>query len=321
MVLVEVESSLVSPGTEVKGWHAFSEIRSEPGDPNQRRPFGYSNAGTILAVGAGVTRFSAGDRVACIGAGKAQHTDYAVVPHNLTVPLPDGLTFDQGAYAMLAATALWALRRGNAELGGYTAVVGLGIVGQLTGQLHRLAGCYVIGWDTVARRVQIAESWGIDATATVGSDDEVALTQEFTSAAGLDDAVIAFGGNADAAMASLLKCMKVSPDGHPMGVVVVVGGAKFHYASWLSNLDIRRAARTGPCYHDDSWEVGAPYPPVFMRWTTQTNLELCLRLIAEGRLKVDELTTHTLSLTDIDAETSEMLAEPNGVLGVIIRMK
>ena len=62
----------------------------------------------------------------------------------------------------------------------------------------------------------------------------------------------------------------------------------------------------------NSWEVGAPYPP---------NLELCLRLIAEGRLKVDELTTHTLSLTDIDAETSEMLAEPNGVLGVIIRMK
>ena len=58
-----------------------------------------------------------------------------------------------------------------------------------------------------------------------------------------------------------------------------------------------------------------------MRWTTQTNLELRLRLIAEGRLKLDELTTHTLSLTDIDAETSEMLAEPNGVLGVIIRMQ
>ena len=42
MVLVEVESPLVSPGTGVKGWHTFSEIRSEPDDPNQMRPFGYS---------------------------------------------------------------------------------------------------------------------------------------------------------------------------------------------------------------------------------------------------------------------------------------
>lgn len=50
----------------------------------------------------------------------------------------------------------------------------------------------------------------------------------------------------------------------------------------------------------DPWEVGAPDPPVFVRWTRQTNLELCLRLIAEGRLKVDDLTTHTLSLADIE---------------------
>jgi threonine dehydrogenase-like Zn-dependent dehydrogenase len=319
--LVEVESSLVSPGTEVRGWHAFSKIRNDPGDPKQTKPFGYSNAGVILAVGKGVTRFSKGDRVACVGGGKAMHTDYAVVPHNLTVPLPDGLTFDQGAYAMLAATALQALRRGDAEFGGYTAIVGLGIVGQLTAQLHQLVGCYTIGWDTVGKRIEVAKSWGINATATVGKQDEVALTQEFTAGAGLDDAVIAFGGSADSAMESLLKCMKVSPDGHAMGAVVVVGGAEFHLGPWLTNMDIRRSSRTGPGYHDDAWEVGGPYPPVFMRWTTPTNLELCLRLVAEGRLKVDGLTTHTLSLTDIDAGTSEMLKDPDGVLGVIIRMK
>ena len=320
MVLVEVESSLVSPGSEVKGWHAFSKIRNDPGDPNKMKPFGYANAGTVMAVGEGVTRYSEGDRVACMGAGKAQHSDYAVVPHNLTVPLPDDVTFDQGAYAHLAATALQALRRGDAQFGGYSAVVGLGVLGQLTAQMHQLAGCYVIGWDTVKNRLEIAKSWGIHATATVGKEDEIALTKDFTSGAGLDDAVIAFGGNADSAMASLIKCMKVSPDSHSMGVIVVVGGTKFTFG-WLNNIDIRRSARTGPGYHDDPWEVGAPYPPVFMRWTTQTNLELCLRLIAEGKLKVDVLTTHTLSLANIDAESSEMLKNPDEVLGVVFRMK
>lgn len=320
-VLVEVESSLVSPGSEVKGWQAFSKIRDDPGDPDQVKPFGYANAGTVLAVGGGVTRFSKGDRVACMGGGKAQHADFAVVPHNLTIRLPDSVTFDQGAYAHLAATAVQVLRRGDAEFGGYTAVVGLGIVGQLSAQLHQLAGCYAIGWDTVARRVEIARSWGINATATVGKEDEVALTNAFTSGAGLDESVIAFGGNADSALKSLLKCMKVTPDGHRMGAVVIVGGAKFFYDGWLTNMDIRRSSRTGAGYHDDPWEVGDSYPPVFMRWTTQTNLELCMRLIGEGRLKVDELTTHTLSLANIDEESSEMIKDPDGVLGVVIRMK
>ena len=319
-IQVEVHSSLVSPGTEVRGWKAFSALRREGGDAAQEKPFGYSNAGVVKAVGEGVQDFSPGDRVACVGGGYAQHTDVAVVPHNLAVRLPKEVSFDQGAYAMLAATGLQAVRRGDATLGSYVAVVGLGLVGQLTAQLHRLSGCYVIGWDTIPRRVEIARSLGIG-TVTVGSEDPVAASRSFTAGAGLDEAVIAFGGNADAAMDSVIKALKVSPDGHAMGVIVVVGGATFEYKGWLTNMDVRRASRTGPGYHDESWEVGGPYPPVFMRWTTRTNLELCVRLIAEGRLKVDALTTHTIKLADIDAETSLMLESPDDVLGVVIRMR
>ena len=315
-VLLEVHASLVSPGTELGGWRALAAKRKNPDADAEPRPFGYSNAGVVLEVGRGVEEFSPGDRVACIGGGYAMHTDYAVVPHNLCVALPEAVTFVQGSYAMLSATALHALRRGTPEFGETTVIVGLGIVGQLAAQLYQRAGCYVVGWDTIGFRVETAGRWGIDAAVVVGDEDPVARTRAFTGDYGVDSGVLAFGGEADDALHSLEQCLKVSPDGHPMGTIVVVGGPRFAYSSTLTNVDIRRASRTGFGYHDEAWEHGPPYPPVFMRWTTRTNLELCMRMIAEGRLDVDVLTTHTIPLERADEGTSAALDEPDTALGL-----
>mgnify|MGYP005836101663 CR=1 FL=1 len=316
-VLVEVHASLVSPGTELGGWRALRAQQERP-DPNARpRPFGYANAGVVARVGEGVTRFQVGDRVACMGGGYALHTDWAVVPHHLCVPLPDNVTYAQGSYGHLAATALHALRRGQPEFGEYMCVVGLGLVGQLAAQLHRLAGGYVIGWDTIPFRTETALACGIHAVALVGEEDEVAKTQEFTRGAGLDGALFAFGGDGTKALQSVRQCLKRTADGHPMGRIVIVGGVKLGYTFGLTNADIREASRTGPGYHDEVWEVGADYPPAVMRWTTRTNLELCLRLIAEGRLNVDRLTTHTIPLQEVEAGVSAITHDPDRILGVV----
>ena len=317
-VLVDVQASLVSPGTELGGWRALSAKRANPDSGAEPRPFGYANAGIVVAAGAGVPELSPGDRVACIGAGYAMHADLAVVPHNLCTALPAGVTFVQGSYAMLAATALHALRRGTPQFGEYTAVAGLGIVGQLTAQLHRLAGNFVIGWDTIPFRTKTALGWGIDAVVTIGSEDEVSVTREFTRGAGLDGAVIAYGGDAEATVASIEKCMKVSPDGHPMGTLVVVGSPSFPYTSGLNNMDVRRAARTGAGYHDEPWEHGPDYPPVFMRWTTRTNLALCIRLIEEGKLNVDALTTHCIPRDEVEERVAAILDDPDSILGLAL---
>lgn len=196
-------------------------------------------------------------------------------------------------------------------------MVGLGLVGQLTAQLYRLAGNFVIGWDPVGFRRETARECGIHATVAVGDEDQVAVTRSFTRGYGLDAAVIAYGGEATETVRKLTESMKCSLDGHPMGRIVIVGGARFEYESALTNLDLRRAARTGPGYHDKEWEFGADYPPVFMRWTTRSNLELCMRLIAEGRLGVDALTTHTMPLTHVDEQISAALDDPDGMLGVV----
>lgn len=320
-VLVEVHNSLVSPGTELGGWHGLRRELDNPTPGAQAQPFGYSNAGVVLAAGEGVEELKPGDRVACIGAGYALHTNYAVVPQNLCADLPESVTFAQAAYGHLSTTSLNALRRGQPEFGEFVVVVGLGIVGQLTAQLYQLAGNYVIGWDRIAFRTEIARGWGIHQTVVVGEQDELAATRDFTAGAGLDAAVLAFGGDANRAVETVEKCLKRAPDTHPMGRIIAVGGPRFEYRSTLTNVDVRRASRTGPGYHDEAWEVGAGYPPVFVRWTTGTNLRLVIRLLAEGRLKVDSLTTHTIALADVDAGISAIIDDPDGILGVVFEME
>ena len=290
-VLVEVHAALVSPGSNLRGgWRAFAARRGEPTSDAPPNPLGYANSGVVRDVGDGVEGLDKGDRVACIGGGYALVTDYAVVPHHLCVRHPDAVSHEDGAYAMLGATALHALRRGAPGFGESVAVVGLGIVGQLTARLYQLAGNYVIGWDTIPFRAQLAEGSGIDATARVGTEDEIEATRTFTGGLGLDSAVLAFGGDGNRAVRALGKCMKVAPDGHPMGTIVVVGNPTFEYRNHeagMTNIDIRRASRVGPGYHDGAWERGADYPPVFMRWTTRTNLELTMRLIGERKAAVE----------------------------------
>ncbi len=320
-VLVEVYNSLVSPGTELGGWHKLREKPERSNPETKLKPFGYSNAGIILQIGEGVEGFNVGDRVACIGGNYALHTNYAVVPHNLCIPLPEEVTFAQGSYAMLAATALNALRRGKPEFGEYTAVVGLGLVGQLTAMCYQLAGNFVIGWDKISFRTKIAQKWGIDATAVVGRENEVTATKVFTDGYGLDTAVIAFGGNGDKARERIYESLKCTPDGHLVGRIIIVGDASITCSWSPANIDIRVAARTGPGYHDEEWEFGRNYPSVYMRWTTRTNLEVCMRMIAKGKLNVDSLTTHTIPFEQIEMKIPTILKEPDKILGVIFEME
>ncbi|MFH1570562.1 MAG: hypothetical protein ABIL09_21410, partial [Gemmatimonadota bacterium] len=90
-VLVEVRASLISPGTELGG---VSALRAKPDPARAPRPFGYANAGVVREVGEGVAQFGPGARVACMGAGYAQHADLALVPQNLCVPIPSGVDFE-----------------------------------------------------------------------------------------------------------------------------------------------------------------------------------------------------------------------------------
>lgn len=330
-VLVQVKASLVSPGSELKGpvkpgvksaggWRGLREMQLDPDLNLEAKPFGYANSGVVIAFGDDVKGFKVGQRVACIGAGYAQHSDYSVVPQNLVVPLPENVSFEQGAYGMLLATALQATRRGTPSIGEYAAVAGLGMVGLLTARILQLSGCFVMGWDTVDARLQLAKDFGIDATVNVIKEDSTELTVQFTKGRGLDLSVIALGGDAEKPAHALEKCMKVSPDGHAMGTMVVVGGAEFPFTRSLTNMDIRRSSRTGPGYHDPDWERGGDYGDVFVRWDTKSNLELCMDFVAQGKIPVEMLTTHRVAFEAIESQTKEITKDPDSILGMVFEM-
>ena len=319
-VLVEVHTSLISPGSEMRG---AARLRKNPSPPDSApTEFGYSNAGIVLKTKGDCRGLKPGMRVACMGTGAALHSDYSIVPINLVVPIPDTVTFEQASYLSLAATSLQAVRRTEVKLGEYGAVLGQGIVGNLAAQLYQLCGAHVLGWETLALRSEIAGKCGIR-TIDFLKSDPVGPTKEFAAPYGLDFALFAFGGDAEKAFLNVKKCMKVSADGHAMGNVTLVGGCRVPVDGGAAsgNLNIRISSRTGAGYHDHDWELGKDYPAGFVQFTTQRNCRELIALIAEKRLLVDPLTTHRIPLENIREAGDLLIDHPDQALGVILTMK
>ena len=174
-VLVDVRASLLSVGTERAKVEAgrqslIAKARSRPDQVaqvidkarndgvvetvravrarlDQPSVLGYSAAGVVLAVGTRVRGVGVGERVAIGGGDQAVHAEIDRVSSNLCVPLPGNVDFDEGCFACVGSIALHGVRQAGVTLGERVAVIGLGLVGQLTGLLLRAAGCTVIGID------------------------------------------------------------------------------------------------------------------------------------------------------------------------------
>src|SRR5438270_10374803 len=170
-VLVDVRASLVSAGTERSTVEAaraslIGKARARPEQARQvidkaRRDgirttleavrtrldqpssLGYSSAGVVLAVGERVSGLRVGDRVACAGGGNAVHAELNYVPGNLCVPIPETVSFEAAAFSTLGSIALQGVRQAAPQIGERVAVIGLGLVGQLTCRILRAAGCEV----------------------------------------------------------------------------------------------------------------------------------------------------------------------------------
>jgi threonine dehydrogenase-like Zn-dependent dehydrogenase len=103
-------------------------------------PLGYSSAGVVIDVAADVKEFQVGDSVACAGAGYASHAEIVSVPKNLCLKLPDNADLKKAAYNTLGAIALQGVRQADLRLGETCAVIGLGLIGQLTCLMIRASG-------------------------------------------------------------------------------------------------------------------------------------------------------------------------------------
>src|SRR5271168_791590 len=166
---------------------ATSAIRSRLDQPSA---LGYSSAGTVVAVGDGVTGISPEDRVACAGAGHAVHAEFASVPRLLLARIPsETVTFDDAAFTTLGAVALHGVRNADVKLGDIVAVIGLGLLGQLTVQILKAAGCCVLGMDIANERAQLALRLGAD-DVCISRDDLRDLCLQRSGGLGADAVLI-----------------------------------------------------------------------------------------------------------------------------------
>ena len=209
-VLVKVEAAGLDRGT----WHMMT------GQPYLGRlAFGFRKpkntvpgldlAGTVVAVGASVTRFGIGDEV--YGIGRGSYAEFAAAREDKLARKPSNLTFEQAAVAPVSGlTAIQAVHDvGRVVAGQRVLIVGAsGGVGSYAVQIAKAAGADVTGVSSPAKT---------DLVRSLGADHVVDYTQqEFADGSKRYDLILDIGGSST--LSRLRRALS------PRGTLVIVGG-------------------------------------------------------------------------------------------------
>ena len=278
---------------------------------------GYSAAGEVVAVGEGIEDLAAGDLVACAGAGQANHADFISVKRNLVCRLPAGCPVNLAASATVGAIALQGVRRAAPQLGERVCVLGLGLIGQITSQLLRAAGCEVIGLDLDPARVERARALGMSYGAS-DPDAFKAVVRDATSGRGADRTLITAASKSNAVVNLAMDVTRQK------GVVVIVGdvGLKVEReVFYRKEIDLLMSTSYGPGRYDPAYERdGHDYPFAYVRWTQNRNMQAYLDLIARRRIEIQPLIDRIITVDEAPAAYRELAdAEGELPLGVLIR--
>lgn len=279
------------------------------------KSLGYSAAGIVMEVGQEVTGLRAGDRVACAGADFASHAEMLSVPQNLCVRLPEEVGFEAGAFGTLGAIALQGLRLAEPTLGEAVAVIGLGLLGQLTVQLLKANGCRVFGIDLDPAKVELARALGADA-ASISAPETAQQVIDWTRGRGADAVLItaATPSNEPIELSGEISRVK--------GRVVAVGLVGLdvpRQTFYERELSLKISMSYGPGRYDPEYEErGHDYPFGYVRWTEQRNIEAFLDLVAEKRIDVDRLISHRFPIGEAGRAYELISGSSEPYLGVVL---
>jgi NADPH:quinone reductase-like Zn-dependent oxidoreductase len=176
--------------------------------PKNRVP-GLDVAGTVVATGADVTRFAAGDEV--FGVSRGSFAEYAGAREDKLARKPANLTFDQAAVVAISGlTALQGLCDvGRLQAGQHVLIIGAsGGVGTYAVQIAKASGAQVTGVCSTAK---------LDLVRSLGADHVIDYTQDdFSSAPARYDLILDIGGNST--LSRLRRALAAT------GTLVIVGG-------------------------------------------------------------------------------------------------
>ncbi len=191
-----------------------------PGHVSSKLPYvaGREGAGTVDALGEGVTSVKVGDRVMALGIQGA-FAEYALCFPQSVIPLPDDWSFEAGAGFQLAhLTAIAALETCAQLKAGETILIhaAAGSVGQAAITLAKHLGARVVATASSAEKLTLAQSRGADECINYVIDDFVPLVKQLTGERGVDVILDTVGG--DVLQGSLESV-------RPYGRIVIAGNA------------------------------------------------------------------------------------------------
>jgi len=179
---------------------------------------GNEGAGEVLAVGPGVTGFAPGDRVAYQGPVGA-YADERLLPADKAVHLPEGISYETAAAALLkGATAFYLLHWTHELKAGETVLIhaAAGGTGQILVQWAKAIGATVIATAGSEEKCELVRALGADLVIDYKTDDFVAHVKEFTNGRGVD---VVYDGVGKATFEPSLDCLR------PRGLMVSFGNA------------------------------------------------------------------------------------------------
>lgn len=275
-------------------------IGATPHGPTLPQTLGHEPAGTVAAVGAEVTDWHPGDRVAVLMGRPCKRCGYCLIGRenlcaqlsvpgidtdgalagyvladpDLLVPVPLEVPFHEAAIVTDAvATPYHALKRAGVAEGTTLAIVGLGGLGMHALLLAKLSGADVIGIDTDAVNLERATAWGADAVVDASDGQPSRRVRELTG--GGADRALEFVGSAEA-VDQAIRCVA------PGGRAVIVGLTPER----LTTLPIAR-------FVAQEIEVAGSFGS-----TVQDVGEL-FDLLEDGRLDLSRSVTHTTDLAGV----------------------
>jgi len=279
-------------------------------------PLGYSSAGRVVDTAPDVRDLATGDLVACAGL-TACHAEYVAVPRKLCVKLEPEADLRQAAYNTLGAIALQGVRQADLRIGETCAVVGLGLLGQITSLILRASGVKVIGIDIDPAMVRSAARRCLDLALERNAAGIDAAIDGFTGGIGCDAVIIT------AATSSLDPINFAGRIARKRGTVVVVGAVPTgferdpHY--YRKELQLRMSCSYGPGRYDPSYEEkGIDYPAGYVRWTENRNMQAFQDLLHSGRIDVNYLSTHVVRLDDAPSVYSMLLERTEPFIGILL---
>lgn len=278
---------------------------------------GYSSAGVIVDVDNPFMPFHHGQFVACMGVGFANHAEYVVVPKNLAVVIPEGVSLEEASFGSVACIALQGIRRLELSPGERVGVIGLGLIGQICIRLLNAMGYEAYGMDLSRERaVKAAEIVGNDRAWSLSEADSVSKIMDVTTGIGLDGVIIcAATQSSDPVNLAFDLCRK-------RGRVSIVGDVGLNLVRskmYKKELDVKMSCSYGPGRYDENYEIhGNDYPIEHARWTEKRNLEYVIQLLTEKKVSFKSLISGNYYVAEAASAYSHIKKGDPQTFGIVI---